>query len=159
MHSDHTAILTSFKLTAIKFKVNYKIAVHIDWKLIGYHKLTNNIFNNSLYKSIYGSTTYSNYNKNTPEAGTNTVTINKHKNKGLFHLIRNYLLTLIKERDAMLSDYQTLGIGKEKYSETKTRLKIAQSAVGDTISLAKVAWYAHQAEKIHPMRFNPKEAW
>ena len=41
MRSDHTAILTSFKITAIKFKVNEKVVAHIDWKLIGYHKLTN----------------------------------------------------------------------------------------------------------------------
>ena len=41
MRSDHTAILTSLKLIAIKFKANEKIVAHIDWKLIGYHKLTN----------------------------------------------------------------------------------------------------------------------
>ena len=57
MRSDHTAILTSFKITAIKLKVNEKMAAHIDWKLIGYHKLTDKLFNNSLPKSIYGSTT------------------------------------------------------------------------------------------------------
>ena len=61
MCSNHTAILTSFKLTAIKFKVNEKIAAHIDWKLIGYHKMTNKLSNNRLSKSIDGRTTYSNY--------------------------------------------------------------------------------------------------
>ena len=34
MRRDHTSILTSFKLTSIKFKVNEKIVSHIDWKLI-----------------------------------------------------------------------------------------------------------------------------
>ena len=29
----------------------------------------------------------------------------------------------------------------------------------DTIAIAKAAWSAHQAEKIHSMRFNPKEEW
>ena len=57
MRRDHTAILTSFKLTAIKFKLNKKIAAHIDWKLIGYHKHTDKIFKNRLSKSIDGSTT------------------------------------------------------------------------------------------------------
>ena len=57
MHSDHTAVVTSFKLTAIRLKVNEKIAAHIDWKLIRYHKLTNKLFKNSLSKSIDGSTT------------------------------------------------------------------------------------------------------
>ena len=31
--------------------------------------------------------------------------------------------------------------------------------VDDAIALAKSVWSAHQAEKIHSMRFNPKEAW
>ena len=35
MRSNHTTIPTSFKLTAIKFKLNDKLVVHIDWKLIG----------------------------------------------------------------------------------------------------------------------------
>ena len=65
MRSDHTEILTSFKLTAIKFKANEKISAHIEWKLIGYHKLTNKLFNNILSKSLDGRTTYSNHNKHT----------------------------------------------------------------------------------------------
>ena len=40
MRSDHTSILTNFKITAIKFKVYEKVIEHIDWKLIGYHKPT-----------------------------------------------------------------------------------------------------------------------
>ena len=126
MRSDHTEILTSFKLTSIKFKVNEKIAAHIDWKLIGYHKLTNNIFNNSLSKSIDGITAYSNYNKHILESGTNTATISNQKNKDWFHFSRDSLLTLIEERDALLYDYQTLGIGKGYSYEKKIRLKIAQ---------------------------------
>ena len=112
MRSDHTSIITSFKLTAIKFKVNDKIAAHIDCKLIGYHKMTNELFNNSLSKSIYGINTYSNYNKRILESGTNITTISNQKNKGWFHFRRNSILPLIKERDALLFDYQTLGIGK-----------------------------------------------
>ena len=119
MRSYHTAILTNFKLTAIKFKVNEKIVAHIDWKLIEYHNMTNELFNNSLSKSIDGGTTYSNYNKHILESGTNTATIINQKNKGWFHFIRNSLLRLIKEKDALLSDYRTLGIGKIYSSETK----------------------------------------
>ena len=66
---------------------------------------------------------------------------------------------MIEERDALLSDYKALGIGNGDSSDTKIILKIAQLAVDNTIALAKVSWYAHQAEKIHSMRFNPKEAW
>ena len=55
MRSDHAEILTIFKLTEIKFKVNEKIVAHIDWKLIGYHKVNNKLFHNSLSKYIDGN--------------------------------------------------------------------------------------------------------
>ena len=48
MRRDHTAIPTSFKITVIKFKVTEKVVAHIDWKLIGYHKMTDELFNNIL---------------------------------------------------------------------------------------------------------------
>ena len=63
MCSDHIFILTTFKITAIKFKVTEKIVAQTDWKLIGYHKMNNELFNNRLSMSISGSTTYSKYNK------------------------------------------------------------------------------------------------
>ena len=113
MRSNHTAIQTRFKITAIKSKVTEKVLSQINWKLIGYHKLTNEIFYNSLSKSIAGGTTHSNYNKRILEAGTNTVTINNNKNKVLFHFSRNSLFILIEERGALLFDYRTLGIGKD----------------------------------------------
>ena len=52
MHSDHKSILTSFKITEIKFKVNEKVLAHIDWKLIGHHKLTNELLINSSLVSL-----------------------------------------------------------------------------------------------------------
>ena len=112
MCSNHTAILTTFKITAIKFKVTEKVVAQTNWNLIGYHKINNELFNNRLSMSISGSTTYSNYNKHILESGTNTSTINNNKNKGWFHFRRDYLLTFIKELDSLISDYQTLGIGK-----------------------------------------------
>ena len=41
IYSYHTSIQTTFKITAIKFKVNERIVTQIDWKIIGYHKTTN----------------------------------------------------------------------------------------------------------------------
>ena len=38
-------------------------------------------------------------------------------------------------------------------------VRVSQLAVDDAIALAKSVWSAHQAEKIHSMRFNPKETW
>ena len=61
MHRYHTAILTTFKITAIKFKVTDKVVAQIDCKLMGHHKLTSDLFNNSLYKYISGGNTYPNY--------------------------------------------------------------------------------------------------
>ena len=89
MRSNHTAILTSFKITEIEFKVTEKVVAQIDWKLIGCHKLNNELFKNSLSKSIADYTTYSNYNKHILEAGTNTATINNQRNKVWFRFICN----------------------------------------------------------------------
>ena len=98
MRSNHTAILT-----AIKFKVTEKIVLQTNWKLIGYHNINNYIFNNSLYISISGSTTYSNYNKHILEVGTNTTTVNNQKNKGWLQFRRNYLLPLIENKGMQFS--------------------------------------------------------
>ena len=92
--------------------MNEKVVAHIEWKLIGYHKLTNELFKNSLSKYIIGDTTYSDYNKHILEIGTNTATISNQKNKGWFHFSRDSLLPFIEERDALLSHFQTLSIGK-----------------------------------------------
>ena len=61
--------------------------------------------------------------------------------------------------DALLYYSRTLGIGKGDLSKAKIRLKVAQLSVDYAIALAKAAWSAYQAEKIHSMRFNPKDAW
>ena len=97
--------------------------------------MTNEPFKKSLSKSIDGGTKYSNYNKHILEAGNNTATINNKKNKGWFHFSWDYLLLLIKERDSLISDYRTLGIGKRDSSEAKLQLKVAQLAVDDAIAL------------------------
>ena len=119
MCSNHTDILTILKTTAINFKATDKIVSQTNWKLIGYHNLKNELFNNSLYKSISGRTKYSNYNRHILEDDNKTATINIQKNKGWFHFSCNFLLPLIKERDALLSDYRNLGIVKGDLSETK----------------------------------------
>ena len=62
MRSNHTVILTTFKITAIKFKVTEKIVVQNNWKLIGQQNNNSEIFNNILSKYIAGITEYYNYN-------------------------------------------------------------------------------------------------
>ena len=76
--------------------MNEKIVTQIDWKLIGYHKTNNEIFKNSLYISVYCSTTYSDFNKYILQAIANTkITINQKK-KVWFHFNNNYLLPFIE---------------------------------------------------------------
>ena len=43
MYSNHADILNTLKIIAIKFKVTEKVVAHTNWKLIGYHKLNNEI--------------------------------------------------------------------------------------------------------------------
>ena len=157
--SNHTDILTILKITEINFKATDKIVSQTNWKLIGYHNLKNELFNNSLYKSISGRTKYSNYNRHILEDDNKTATINIQKNKGWFHFRCNSLLPLIKERDALLSDYRTLYIVKGDLSEAKLWPRFLQISVYDVIAFAKPVWPVHQAEKIHSMRFNHKEKW
>ena len=96
----------------MKFKVTEKIVAQIDWKIIGYQKTTNEIFNNSLSMSIDSITTYSNFNKFILKYGDDTKTTNNHKNKLWFHFSHESLLNLIDTRDALPSDYQNLGTRK-----------------------------------------------
>ena len=92
MRINNTAILTSFKTTAIKFKVTKKIIAQINWKIMGNQNLTNEISENSLSKSISGGTTYSNYNNHILEAGTNNATTKNQKTKaGSISAVTPYL--------------------------------------------------------------------
>ena len=152
---DHTAILTSFKITAIRFKVTEEVVAHIDWKIIWYHKLTNELFNNSLSKYIADGTTYSNYNKHILEAGTNTATISNQKNKVWLHFSRNSLLPLIKERDALLCNYWTLGL-EIKIIRGKATTKGFATISGWFCCTCKSSVVCSPSRKIHSMRFNTK---
>ena len=66
---------------------------------------------------------------------------------------------MIEGRDALLSGNRTLGIGKRDSSEVNLQLSVLQLSMYDAISLAKLEWSVHQAEKIHSMPFNPKDAY
>ena len=57
MRSDPTAIIATFKIIAIKLKVTEKVVAQINWKLIGYHKMNNELFKISLSNFISGGTT------------------------------------------------------------------------------------------------------
>ena len=88
MSINYKAILTSFKITAIRFKATKKVVAHINRKLIEYHKLNNEVFNNRSSKSIAGGTTYSDYIKHILKASTNIATIRNQNNKGWLNFSR-----------------------------------------------------------------------
>ena len=81
MRNYHMDVQTTFKITVNKFKVIEKILSHIYWDLIDNHKITNEIFKNSLSMYVDGSTTYSDFNKYILQAFTATATTNNQKNK------------------------------------------------------------------------------
>ena len=89
-----------------------KIVIKINWRLIGYHKTTNEIFNNSLSISVEVSTTYSNFNNYILKIFAPTKATNNKKKKGWLHFSHDYLLPLFEIIDVLLYDYQNLGIGR-----------------------------------------------
>ena len=148
---NHTTTPTIFKNTVIKFKVIEEIVNHTDWKLIGYHKRTNEIFNNIISMPIDGRTKNFNYNKYILQDSATTTTFKDQNNKGWYQFSRKSPLTLINARNALLSGYQILGIGKGDSPEAKIRLSASQLEVYYVITLAKAAWSSHQSEKTHYM--------
>ena len=94
----------------------------------------------------------------TQAAGMNYVTTNQG-GELWFHISQHIVLTLIDTRDRTLTQYLTLGIGKGDTSFTKQRLHNHQQEFNDSIALEKYNWSSYQAESIHTMRCNPKEAW
>ena len=85
----------------------------------------------------------------------NSVTT-KRENKVWFHHSWDIIPPLIEIKDGILTQYRTLGIGKEDTPFNKQLLSNKQQEVNDSIALAKINWSAYQAESIHSMRFNPK---
>ena len=62
VRSDHSAVIVSFRITVIKFKVKGKINKIIDWKKINRDAETNIEFNLRLGENITKEHTYTNFN-------------------------------------------------------------------------------------------------
>ena len=63
--------------------------------------------------SIDGITTYSDFNKYILQSSATTATINNQNKKCCSHFSRDLILTLIRTRDTVISDYWIVSIGKE----------------------------------------------
>ena len=137
IHSYNKAEQKTSRVTSIKSKLTGKSAAKHYWKLIGYHESSNELFNDNFSKSVNDDPNDSEFNTSTLEAGVDTATKNEQKNKGWFNFSPDSLLLLIDTRDALLSDYQTLGIGKVYYSLTNQLLNLSQLALNYAITLVK----------------------
>ena len=86
------------------------------------------------------------------------MTRKKTDNQGWFHHSENILLLIISYQYHLLHQLWTTDSPAEA-TFLKAHIDTAQNEVTYNISLAKAAWSALQAEKIHTMHFNPKTAW
>ena len=102
---------------------------------------------------------YTQFNEFILKAATETATKSNTPDKGWFHHSLSTLLPTISHRDQLLHTLRTTEPSSLNTTAIKIDLKLAQIEVTDSISLAKAKWSAHQAERIHNMRFNPKDAW
>ena len=83
-------------------------------------------------------------------------TIFKSSDKGWFHFSKSTLLPTITHCDQLLHTLSTVtSIDLLMINKSPTA---AQNVVTKTISLAKVTWSSYQADRVHAMKFTPKDA-
>ena len=91
VRSDHSAVIVSFIITAIKFKVKGKINKIIEWKKINGDAETSIEFNLRLSENITKEHTYTNFNDSILQAAK-VATTTKTTNQGWFHHSKDQLL-------------------------------------------------------------------
>ena len=162
VRSNHTAIVTKFRLTFIKFHNNWnKATTVVDWEKIRTDKKAKSDFNdklNILFNNHSAKSPYTDFNSAILIAAKDTATKQRTKNQGWFHHSNSILLPAIHHRNRLLHHLRSQD-PSEDTTAIRSQLKDAQAVVTDYVSLAKSAWSQHQAEMVHTMRFSPKEAW
>ena len=91
VRSDHSAVIVSFIITAVKFKEKEKINKIVDWKKINGDAQINIEFNLRLGKNITKYHTYTNFNDSILQAAK-VATTTKTTNQGWFHHSKDQLL-------------------------------------------------------------------
>ena len=140
----------------MKFSNDLDDIIIIDWKKIQTENAEKAIFNNKLEELISLERDYTTFNADILKAGLQTATRKKTENKGWFHHSEQTLLPIISYSDYFLHH---LRMWDHDDPLLTVQLKLSQYVVTNNIALAKAAWSLHQAEKIHEIRFNPKQAW
>ena len=103
---DHAAIMTQFRLTAIKFNNNRDDLMILNWQKIQTEKTENSIFNTKLFDLTFLTETsdlrYTEFNDNILSAVQDIATKQKSENRGWFHHSEKHLLPIIAYRDYLL---------------------------------------------------------
>ena len=159
VRSDHTAIITKFRLTLIKFNNEQQQSPVINWERIIIDDETISIFNNKLYELTKDnkilSYDYTYFNSAILISEEDTATKKRKNNQGWFHYSEIILFPVIQHRDHLLNHLISMD-PLENTTMIKGELKVAQNVVNNQVYLAKAAWYTYQAKIIHSMRFTPK---
>ena len=162
VRSNHDAIMTQFRLTAIKFNNDHNDITITNWQKIQTEKIENSILNTKLFDLTVLTDTsalrYTEFNANILSAAQDTATKQNSKKRGWFHHSDKNLLLIIANRNYLIHHLRnqdpTLDL-----TDLRLLLKYAQTQVTGNISLAKSAWSSHQVDPIHSMQHTPKTAW
>ena len=100
---------------------------------------------------------YTTYNELILKPATETATTLRFEEKGWFYHSKDAIIPAITHRGQLLHSLRTAT--SHAATPIKIALTTAHEIVTDTISLEKATWSAHLAQKVHDMKFTPKQAW
>ena len=164
--SDPSAISVKFKLNSIKLKIQKADLMVIEWQKIQTDKYYKDEFNEKLHLSLMenhlidyiptDSSNYTLFNQLILKSAAETANKPKSTDNGWFHFSKSTLLPSITHHDQLLHTLHT--VTSIDLSPNKKALTAAKYFVTNTISLAKGTWSYYQADRIHAMKFTPKDA-
>ena len=168
VESDHSATIVLFRIKAIKFVRTNKLKKAINWRKLATDQVVKNDFNNRLKELLTlckqnrpeHDLAYHEYMECIVQAARDTATAKKKENKGWYDHSRTYLTPVIGDKTRLLNMIRNShDLSEATIIFLKGMLKQAQQKVHDAVALAKAKWSTVQAEKIHNMNRNPKDAW
>ena len=148
VRSDHSAVIVSFRITAIKFKVKGKINKIIYWKYINGDAENNIEFNLRLSENITKEHTYTNFNDSILQANK-LATTTKPKNQGWFHHSKDRLLPAIELRDHLLTILRNMN----EEDTRKVRLQLRQA---QKVSPTSFSWKKHHGPHTKREKFTTR---
>ena len=142
VRSDHTAIVTKFRLTSIKFKNEQQQSTVIDWERIIIDDEKRSIFNDKFYELTKDnkllSQDYTYLNSAILIAAQDTATKERTKNQGWVHHSEIILFPVIQHHNHLLYHLRSMD-PSQNTTMIKEELKVDQNVVNGQVSLAKAA--------------------